>query len=286
MGTSVEIQTLHPADWNGVIMVIIRNLSCALMAFALLGATAAHAGAPGYTTADVNFRTGPDIDFPSVGVIPEGDDVFVVGCLRDESWCDVRWDGDRGWVYSEYLAFEYRGETVLLPDVGPEVFSIPIIAFAVASYWDRHYVGRPWYRKRDHWYNFRVRPRRGWRAPPRGQRTRGWWRKAYRTPHGMKAPPRQNWVRPHRDERRNRIQRNRGDRHDGRRGNDRQRGEIRRNNDQRGNAKGPLRINGRVINNGQNARRDGGQRDDGRRGEKHHEKRGKERRKGGDRYRQ
>lgn len=167
------------------------------MALALISATGAHAAASGYTTVDLNLRTGPDTGFPVVDVIPEGDEVYVKGCLRDESWCDVRWDGTRGWVYSEYIAFDYRGDYALLPDIGLSAFSIPIIAFAASDYWRRHYVGRPWYRDRYRWYRYKVRPRRGWFAPPRGIRKRGWWRKNYRAPRGVRAAPYvRRWDRP------------------------------------------------------------------------------------------
>ncbi|WP_295556947.1 SH3 domain-containing protein [uncultured Hyphomicrobium sp.] len=154
----------------------------------LMSITAAHA-APGFSTANVNVRTGPDTDFPSVGVIPEGDEVEITGCLRDESWCDVIWAGNRGWVYSEYLAFEQRGEYVRLPDVGPAVFRIPFVTFTARDYWDRHYVGRPWYSDRGRWYSYKVRPRPGWRAPPPGARRAGWWRSGYHAPQGMALPP-------------------------------------------------------------------------------------------------
>lgn len=162
----------------------------------LMGIAAAQA-APGYSTANVNMRTGPDTEFPSVGVIPEGDDVQITGCLRDESWCDVIWAGSRGWVYSEYLAFEQRGSYVRLPDVGPAAFAVPFITFAAADYWDRHYRGRPWYHDRGRWVSYRVRPRPGWRAPPPGPRRAGWWRQGYNAPHGMGAP-RDNWRRAER----------------------------------------------------------------------------------------
>ena len=92
----------------------LRTLLAAAAAVAALGAGAAQA-APGYATAYVNMRPGPDIDFPSIGVIPEGEPLRVQGCLRDESWCDVIWGPDRGWVFSEYLAFDYRGSMVPLP---------------------------------------------------------------------------------------------------------------------------------------------------------------------------
>ena len=143
----------------------MRRLFAVVVAMASLGAAAAHAE-EGFTTANVNMRTGPDIDFPSIGVIPEGDPIYVEGCLRDESWCDVQWEDERGWVYSEYLAFDYRGEVVPLPDVGLSVFRIPVIEFRFVDYWDRYYVGRPWYRDRVRWRDFRPRPRVGWRAPP------------------------------------------------------------------------------------------------------------------------
>jgi len=94
---------------------------------------------------------------------------------------------------------------VPLPDVGPAYFRIPFVTFAARDYWDRYYVGRPWYRDRDRWYAYQVRPRIGWHGPPRGPRRAGWWREGYRAPAGMGPPP-INWRRPDRYER-----------HDGRR---------------------------------------------------------------------
>jgi len=183
----------------------------------VLGAAAAQAE-PGYATANVNMRTGPDIDYPSLGVIPEGEPVYVEGCLRDESWCDVRWGPDRGWVYSEYLAFDYRGNMVLLPDYGPAFFRIPFVTFAVRDYWDRYYVGRPWYNERARWYAYKWQPRKGWHAPPAGPRKPGWWRSGYVAPRGMHAPSEKGWRRParveRRDDRHDRRDDRRDDRHD------------------------------------------------------------------------
>lgn len=195
----------------------------AIAGLTLMGTAAAQA-APGFSTANVNMRTGPDVEYPAVDVIPEGDPVDIRGCLRDESWCDVIWAGNRGWVYSEYLAFERRGEYVSLPDVGPAAFSVPIITFAARDYWDRHYVGRPWYRDRDRWYSYKYRPRAGWRAPPPGKRTPGWWRQGYRAPTGLRPPP-DRW---RRDDRRH----DRHDRRDDRRGGD-HRGHDHRGHDRR-----------------------------------------------------
>jgi uncharacterized protein YraI len=191
----------------------------AIAGLTLFGVSSAGA-TPGFSTANVNVRTGPDIDFPSVGVIPEGDPVEIAGCLEDESWCDVIWAGDRGWVYSEYLAFEDgSGEFVALPDVGLAAYRIPVITFYAGDYWDRYYRGRPWYRDRARWVDYRWRARPGWHAPPPGPRRRGWWRAGYRAPHGMGPPP-DRWHRRHeRHERRDewrddRRDFRRGDRHD------------------------------------------------------------------------
>jgi uncharacterized protein YraI len=180
-----------------------RRFASALAVFLVVGGLSAEAS-PGYSTANVNIRTGPDTDFPSVGVIPEGDALNVRGCLRDESWCDVEWADNHGWVYSEYLGFDYRGQTTLLPDVGVAAFGIPVVAFAAADYWNRYYVGRPWYSDRQRWFGYKVRTRPGWHAPPPGARKPGWWRAGYRAPGGMKPPPGSGWHRPerHRDDHR------------------------------------------------------------------------------------
>jgi uncharacterized protein YraI len=183
----------------------MRRLVMAIAAIGALGATAAQAD-PAYSTANVNLRAGPDTDFPSVGVIPEGDEISVQGCLRDESWCDVLWGRDRGWVYSEYIAFDYRGEMRPLPDVGVSFYHIPFITFAASDYWGRYYVGRPWWGERNRWFAYQVRPRAGWHAPPSGPRRDGWWRAGYIAPPGLHAPMDRGWRRPiraqHRDMRR------------------------------------------------------------------------------------
>ena len=206
----------------------MRRLVMAVAAIGALGATAAQAD-PAYSTANVNLRAGPDTDFPSVGVIPEGDEISVQGCLRDESWCDVRWGRDRGWVYSEYIAFDYRGEMRPLPDVGVSFYHIPFITFAASDYWGRYYVGRPWWGERDRWFSYHVHPRLGWHAPPPGPRRAGWWRAGYIAPPGLHAPMEHGWRRParamraferhedrrdHRDDRHDHRGDHRGDHHD------------------------------------------------------------------------
>lgn len=60
----------------------------AIIGATLMGVAAAQA-APGYSTTGVNMRSGPDTEYPSVEIIPEGTALEIAGCLPDESWCDV-----------------------------------------------------------------------------------------------------------------------------------------------------------------------------------------------------
>lgn len=194
------------------------QLIAAIFGTTILGAAAAHA-APGYSTANVNMRAGPDIDFPRVDLIPEGSLIEIKGCLNDESWCDVIWGGSRGWVISEYLAFDYRGEYRPLPDIGIAAIRVPAIRFVANDYWGRFYVGRPWYNDRNRWYAYKPRQRPHWHAPPPGPRKAGWWRQGYQPYAGMK-PPSERWDRAQfrRDDRRDDRRDRRDDRRDDRRG--------------------------------------------------------------------
>ena len=65
--------------------------------------------ATAFATGNVNLPAGPSTAYPAVNVVPAGDDVRVFGCLSNRSWCDVDYYGQRGWMSSNYLAFEQRG---------------------------------------------------------------------------------------------------------------------------------------------------------------------------------
>ena len=61
-------------------------------------------------TVDLNLRVGAGTDYGIITTIPSGVAVTVYGCTSGYSWCDVEWDGYRGWVYSRYLAGTVGGE--------------------------------------------------------------------------------------------------------------------------------------------------------------------------------
>lgn len=150
--------------------------------FAWYGALALLAGVPvqsmaadGYVTGDATLRAGPDIDYPAVDMIPAGAPIGIEGCTDGWEWCDVVFNDERGWVAGNFIQDEYDNQPVLVPAYG-ERLGIPIVSFSIVTYWDRYYVGRPFYRERDRWYH---------RPPPR---------------HAPPPPPRQPWAHPQRGE--------------------------------------------------------------------------------------
>jgi len=118
----------------------------------------AMAGQVAYATHNVNVRAGPGVDYPVVDVARAGEAVYVYGCLRQRAWCDVDFDGLRGWMSSNYLAFEQRGRRYVGPDAMHRM-GTPIITFQFGNYWDRHYRGRQFYRDRHRWEHPRDRRR-------------------------------------------------------------------------------------------------------------------------------
>src|SRR5256886_6332293 len=120
-----------------------------IAAAVLLLPTAALA-APGIVTTSVSLRAGPGEGFPTVDRIPGGARVNIHGCLRGNAWCDVSWSDDRGWVSSQYLEYLHRNRYVYLPDYVDEI-DVPVVSFALTSYWSSYYAGRPWYQRRAYW---------------------------------------------------------------------------------------------------------------------------------------
>ncbi len=114
---------------------------------------AALAATIGVATTNVNLRAGPSTGYPVVDVVPRGDEVRVFGCLNDRNWCDVRFDGLRGWMSSNYLAFFESGRRYS----GPQAIyrmRAPVITFSFGSYWDNHYRSRNFYRDRGRWERY------------------------------------------------------------------------------------------------------------------------------------
>ena len=169
-----------------------RTILRAVAICALLVAPAAAFAAEGFSTANVNMRSGPSTSYPAVVVIPNGAPLTIHGCLADTPWCDVSFARGRGWVAGSYIQAIYRQNRVY---VGPEYYrglGIPTIGFDLDNYWDRNYRGRDFYRDRDRWS--RGPDRRDWdrRPPPPPPRYRDYDR---RDDFGRGPPPRDDFGR-------------------------------------------------------------------------------------------
>jgi len=141
------------------------RLSGFLAAAVLLAVPTAALAAPGLVTTSVSMRAGPGPGFPTVDLIPGGARVNIHGCIRGASWCDVSWSDDRGWVAAEYLEYYYRNRYVLLPDY-VDVIDVPIVPFALDTYWTTYYSHRPWFHRLAYWNNY-------WRSHARFATERG-----------------------------------------------------------------------------------------------------------------
>lgn len=92
----------------------------------LLATGPAHA-ITGFSTAHLNLRTGPGIQYPVVGVMDRNVPSSITGCLADYSWCAVTVAGLNGWASAEYLVTDQDGRIRHILSHGPEL-GIPVVA--------------------------------------------------------------------------------------------------------------------------------------------------------------
>jgi uncharacterized protein YraI len=150
----------HKAPPRGLAMPLAAICLAAGLAFA---ASDVHAQTEAYTSEPVDLYAGPGDAYPVVTEIGPNVPVEVMGCVGDYSWCDVALPGVRGWVYAGYLTYPYQGSYVPLEGYGAAI-GLPIVSFAIGSYWGSFYRDRPWYHDRDRWAHVPP-PERGARPP-------------------------------------------------------------------------------------------------------------------------
>ena len=91
--------------------------------------------------------SGPLSDYPRIRTLRRGAMINVLGCLRDWSWCDVTYRGDRGWIAGNTLRIRHDGRR---RGVGSGM-GIGVTTFSFSTYWDSHYRGRRFYGERQRW---------------------------------------------------------------------------------------------------------------------------------------
>lgn len=122
-----------------------NSLKMAALAAGVVAPSLAMAAASAVVTTDLNIRTGPSAAYQRFDTIPAGDDVTVFGCLTGYNWCDIGWNGDRGWVSGDYLA--YLGERYYrrpISTIGITI-GLPVLGFDPYDYHSRYYTDRDWY---------------------------------------------------------------------------------------------------------------------------------------------
>lgn len=132
----------------------------ALVAAALPLSSATAQTMRGYTATSTRLYSGPLRDYPTVRTVRRGTVVNVYGCLRDWTWCDVTYRGNRGWIAGNALRIQYQGRR---RGIGAGM-GIGVTTFAFGSYWENHYQGRRFYGQRQQWqsqYDNGYRPEWG-----------------------------------------------------------------------------------------------------------------------------
>lgn len=108
-------------------MSLKRNLLLAGMV--LIGSAGlAQAEMSATTASDIEVRSGPGAEFPTVGVATRGSEATLDGCVEGSRWCRVDVNGMRGWVYAQYLSVEQNGVPVVVQDHRDDL-GIPTITY-------------------------------------------------------------------------------------------------------------------------------------------------------------
>jgi uncharacterized protein YraI len=123
------------------------GIGAVLAAFAMPAAAKEYEA---YIVSGASLLAGPAVDYPAVVSVSPGEPVHVYGCLPDYSWCDVSFQGYRGWFDGRQLAHSYNGVRVPLSGFGGEI-GVPVVVFSLDDYWGRFYRDRPFYRDRARW---------------------------------------------------------------------------------------------------------------------------------------
>jgi uncharacterized protein YraI len=134
----------------------MRNLP-KMTAAALLAAvslpTVASAQVAGTATVvtDLNLRAGPGPAYPVIVTIPTNAIVNIYGCDAALTWCDIDFNGNRGWSYAAYLTY---GGAVTAPLPAPMPLPQvvqnppPTVVYDQEAYFNTYYQNQTFYNDR------------------------------------------------------------------------------------------------------------------------------------------
>lgn len=104
----------------------------------------------GFANASTYLHAGPGQDFPVVSHIPPGANINIIGCTSGYVWCDVAWNGNRGWISARFLDSVFNEQHVNVAEYGA-VIEVPHVVFDQNAYWRRNYVTYPFYSVSRYW---------------------------------------------------------------------------------------------------------------------------------------
>jgi uncharacterized protein YraI len=135
---------------------ICLRLSVGMCLLALASVTTAQNA---MTSDSADVYAGPDGSYPEVAQLDPDTPIQVMGCLNDWSWCDVAFEGNRGWLYSPDITYQYQGGYVPLYAYAPGL-GVPVVAFSFDAYWGSYYDDRPFFEQREQWAHRTVHHQR------------------------------------------------------------------------------------------------------------------------------
>jgi len=128
-----------------------------------LGPSIAQA-AQGFIVDQTELKAGPDDQFPTVVAVQAGVEVDVFGCLSGNSWCDVSFQQERGWVAGQDLEVIFQSKRVKIVEVTTVI--VPVVTFEVKTYWAKYYSSKPFFKDRDRFASINININNGGKAAP------------------------------------------------------------------------------------------------------------------------
>lgn len=106
--------------------------SATVLGATLVASGAAFAQTSASATTDLNIRSGPGPQYPVTGVINAGEQATINGCIENSKWCTVTTAAGEGWAYSDYLAADMSGQTVVVTESRQDL-GVPVTTYDEGS---------------------------------------------------------------------------------------------------------------------------------------------------------
>jgi uncharacterized protein YraI len=76
----------------------------------------------------LNIRSGPGPEYPVTGAIPASGQATILGCIEGSLWCQVTYNGNQGWAYSQYLTATIAGRSLAVAEAVRELPAVTYTA--------------------------------------------------------------------------------------------------------------------------------------------------------------